>query len=360
MLPAGRGLGRGVWLRQGGSAPPGRGLGANALGMAARGRGRAGGVGVRSMQWQRAGQSAPTAGAATSGAAQRGGAGAGAAGGLPPASAQTAPRVPLAQGRGGAAPPAQPTAQVLVRVGRSKLRPLVTRSKPAGPAGAPSPGAGAGGLRYTGSAPTPTAATPRQRAALLAVRNSVQRLRRLPQPTAVTAARTGAMQGGGLGTGGATGNRNSRTLKLVTVGGQQFYSATGADGNKRLHSVGSVAGKAAAAKAAAKAAAARSAGRRQVAAGATVAAGRVLRSAVWRRRLSSAGSGGVAAGGRDPRLGVRAGGVRKLLGGTAAAAAGSGGVAQRILAKARMRRAASKATKARGYCPEYCRCGSTA
>ncbi|GLI59354.1 hypothetical protein VaNZ11_001219 [Volvox africanus] len=280
-------------------------------------------------------------------------------------------------------------APVLLRVGRAKLLAAVASPGAAAMANAPSVVGGA-----TASV-SEHGATRR----FLCIRSAEARWR-FPNTWSAThvPARAGGLQPPQVlrqrraVSGGAVASRPAlRSLKLVTVNGQQYYTAGpsgtgGREGVRQLHSLSSVAGKAAAAAAAAVAQ------RHQSATAATrrvAVASRAVRLAVWRLRglepisptrfansmvgvtsvrqdsrlstprraapapvAASAGATGVP--GRTIATVTPSTRVRKLGGGYSSVRAMA---AQRILAKARMRRAAAQAVKERGYCPDYCRTG---
>ncbi|GIL77479.1 hypothetical protein Vretifemale_6918 [Volvox reticuliferus] len=288
-------------------------------------------------------------------------------------------------------PPKLQPALVLMRVGRSKLRAVASpaaaaianAASAAGRAAASVSGLGATrrSLRirpaelWRSQFPATWPATHAQ--ALAGGLRPSQILRQRPAASSSAAAARPAL----------------RSLKLVTVNGQQYYTAgpsgtSGREGVRQLHSLSSVAGKAAAAAAAAAAA------KRQAPATAVTTraamASRAVRLAVWRRRgldpisptrfanaivgmTSERQDGQLSTPRRPAAVLVAAGaGARHKMGRVTAAMTPSpcarklgDGIssvramaAQRILAKARMRRAAAQAIKARGYCPDYCRCVS--
>ncbi|GIL77477.1 hypothetical protein Vretimale_2965 [Volvox reticuliferus] len=287
-------------------------------------------------------------------------------------------------------PPKLQPALVLMRVGRSKLRAVASpaaaaianAASAAGRAAASVSGLGATrrSLRirpaelWRSQFPATWPATHAQ--ALAGGLRPSQILRQRPAASSSAAAARPAL----------------RSLKLVTVNGQQYYTAgpsgtSGREGVRQLHSLSSVAGKAAAAAAAAAAA------KRQAPATAVTTraamASRAVRLAVWRRRgldpisptrfanaivgmTSERQDGQLSTPRRPAAVLVAAGaGARHKMGRVTAAMTPSpcarklgDGIssvramaAQRILAKARMRRAAAQAIKARGYCPDYCRTG---
>ncbi|GIL64783.1 hypothetical protein Vafri_18661 [Volvox africanus] len=278
-------------------------------------------------------------------------------------------------------------APALMRVGRSKLRAAVASPGAAAMANAAS---AAGGAAASASELGATRRSLRIR--------PVESRWRFPTtwPANHVPARAGGLQPPQIlrqrraVSGGAAASRPAlRSLKLVTVNGQQYYTAGpngtgGREGVRQLHSLSSIAGKAAAAAAAAVAQ------RHQPVTAATrrvAMASRAVRLAVWRRRgldpisptrlansivgvaslrqdgrlstprrtaptpvAASAGARGIT--GRTIAPGTPSPRVRKLGGGYSSVRAMA---AQRILAKARMRRAAAQAVKERGYCPDYCR-----